>query len=856
MAEAAATGAAMREGLAQRRKALGLTQEDLATLLDVDPSTVFRWEHGQSEPLPWIRPKLARVLKVPVNRLAELLAADVPVRSGTRGRQIPRQLPPVVAGFTGRAAELDTLTRMQDQAGGGAAGTVVISAIGGTAGVGKTALAVQWAHQTAGRFPDGQLYVNLRGYDPDRPVPASDALAGFLRALGVPGQDIPLEEDERAARYRSLLSGKRILVVLDNAGSADQARPLLPGSPTCAVVVTSRDSLTGLVARDGAARLDLDLLPLADAVRLLRGLIGARADADPADADAADADPAGADPAATEALARRCCRLPLALRIAAELAATRPEVPLAELAGELADQARLLDLLDAGGDPRTAVRAVFSWSYQHLDEDTARAFRLASLHPGADFGAYAIAALTGSDIDPARRTLDALAKAHLVQPAGAPGAPGRGRYTMHDLLRAYASELAAIQDGDAGQQEALTRLLDHYLHVAGTAMDTLYPAERNRRPRVDQAGTPAPPLPDDAAARAWLDAERPVLTAVTQYAAGHGWPGHATRFAVTLRAYLETGHYPEAILIHTSARLAGHQQGDHTAEGKAVNALGIIDAYQGRNQQATERFLAARDLFRQAGDRVSEGQALGNLGAIYQETGRYQEAISFHEQALVLKRGTGDRNGEASTLMNLGYVMGERGHYQQAAQLLRQAIGILREDDDRQNESWAMAILGEVVLLCGDYEQAEDLLQQSLALARAGGRHEETLALIFMGELRRHQGRTEVAADYLREALATCRELGDKSEETLALNRLGQVQLAAGRPGDARDQHAAALTLATECGYRVEQARAREGLGDAYHALGDTSEAVRHWQAALASYDDLGVPEAARVRARLDGTPR
>jgi DNA-binding SARP family transcriptional activator len=349
----------------------------------------------------------------------------------------PRQLPATVRHFTGRAAELAALTRLLDQAGEEAPGTVVISAIGGTAGVGKTALAVQWAHQIAERFPDGQLYVNLRGYDPARSVPATDVLAGFLRALGVPGPDIPAEQDERAARYRSLLAGRRILVILDNAGEAELVRPLLPGNPACTVVVTSRDSLAGLVARDGAVRLDLDLLPEGDAVSLLRALIGGRVDA---------------EPEAAHVLADRCGRLPLALRVAAELAASRPAAPLAELTAELSVQQKRLDLLDAGGDPATAVRSVFSWSYRHLGAPAARAFRLAGLHPGPDLDSYAAAALTGSTVEQADRVLDVLARAHLILAARP------GRYGMHDLLRAYALELAAVHDGEGEQQAALTRL--------------------------------------------------------------------------------------------------------------------------------------------------------------------------------------------------------------------------------------------------------------------------------------------------------------------------------------------------------------------------------------------------------------
>ena len=373
---------------------------------------------------------------------ATVSAAGPPEHRGTaaadggaaaRERPVPAQLPADVAAFTGRDVELAELDLLLTGAAGSAetlaavgrpaisdAAAVPIMVLAGTAGVGKTALAVRWARRAAAAFPDGQLYVNLRGYDPGAPVAPADALAGFLRALGLAGEDIPAGEDERAAAYRSLLDGRRMLVVLDNAASVEQARPLLPGSPSCLVVVTSRDSLAGLVARHGARRLALDMLPAADAIGLLRTLIGDRVDAEP--------------DAAAE-LAAQCARLPLALRVAAELAAASPDSRLAELAGELAGEQRRLDLLDAGGDERTAVRGVFSWSYRHLPAAAARAFRLIGLHPGPDLDAYAVAALTGGAARRRQQRRErhrhpGQGRARPARPR-APRPPGRGRPVRH-----------------------------------------------------------------------------------------------------------------------------------------------------------------------------------------------------------------------------------------------------------------------------------------------------------------------------------------------------------------------------------------------------------------------------------------
>jgi DNA-binding SARP family transcriptional activator/Tfp pilus assembly protein PilF len=746
------------------------------------------------------------------------------------GAPVPRELPADVAGFTGRPAEMAALDQILLPAGPGAGRppAAVISAVSGTAGVGKTALAVHWAHHAAERFPDGQLHVNLRGYDPARPLSAGDALAGFLRALGLPGQDIPADEEKRAARYRGLLTGKRMLILIDNAGGVEHVRPLLTGNPACAVLVTSRNSLAGI---DGARCIDLDLLPLDDAVALLSELIGARA---------------AAEPDATAALAEQCCRLPLALRIAAEFAVARPVSSLAELVTELADQKQRLNLLDAGGDPRTAVRAVFSWSYDRLDRDTARAFRLAGLHPGTDVDAYAVAALTGGTLDQAGRALGVLSRAHVIQP----GEPGR--YGMHDLLRAYARDLAGA-DRAQEEHDALTRLFDHYLSTAAAATDLLYPAERDRRPPIAPAGTPAPALTGPGAATAWLDAERANLVAMAGHAAGHGWPSHATRLSITLSHYLDAGgHYPEAIIVHGHARDAARYAGDHAARAAALRSLGTVHRMQGDYDRAAARLQEALVLFRQAGDPAGEGRALSNLGNVRCRQGRYEQAAESLQNALTIFREIGDRLGEALALDSLGGVRQLQGRYQLAGSHLRRALALHREIEDPAGEAYALHNLGIVYQRQGSYQDAADSLQQALTLFRqAGDRSGEAHALINLGVVDLEQQDLRRAAGNMREALAISRQIGERSNEADALNGLGDVLLASGQPEQARASHAAAVDVASQSGDGYQVALGHRGLGNARFAAGEPARAREHWRQALTLFTELGAAEADEVRAQL-----
>ena len=875
------------------RVAAGLTQEELAALAGLDVRTISDIERGRTtRPHRSTVDRLARALDrddlayeaVRARRLTGEQASSsssgtvpFPPPSAGQGDAQPRQMPAGVRHFTGRADELTMLTRLLNHSGADKPGTLATSVISGTAGVGKTALAVHWAHQVAGHFPDGQLFVNLHGFDSGRPVTSADALAGFLRALGVPGAAIPAEAEERAARYRSLLAGRRMIVVLDNAESAAQVRPLLPGSSSCAAIVTSRDPLAGLVVRDGATRVGLDLLPHNDAVGLLTALIGDRADADP-------------DAAAT--LAVQCCRLPLALRVAAELAVARADAPLAELVAELADRKRLLNLVEADGDPDSALPVVFSWSYQHLAADAARAFRLVGLYLGPYVDRYGTAALTATTHERAGQLLDILTRAHLIQPTR----PSRhDQYEMHDLLRAYAAGQAAAHDGAGESRAALTRLLDHYLHTAASAMDTLYPAERHRRPRIPGPASPTPPMTDLAAARGWLDTHRASLVAAAVRAADDGWPGHSTQLSATLYDYLDSGaHLPEAVRVHSCARDAARQAGDQAAEAEAlfrlgrvdwrlgcylraardfrqalaqfrqvgdqVNAayalthLGRVDWRQGRYPRATRRQQQALDLFRQAGDRTGEAYALANLARVDWRAGRYPDAITHFRQALDLFRLTGDRTGEARALGSLGEIDVQQGRYPQAVTEFRQARILFRATGDRTGEACALASVGEIGLRQGRYPQATRHLRQALTIFREiGSRPNEAYALADLGEIGLRQGRYPQATRHLRQALTIFREGGDQIGEAQARNGLGEILLATGQPGDARTQHGTALTLASQVGDMHQQARAHCGLGHANHAVGDTGQARHHWQHALTCYTSLGSPEAEQVRTSLEG---
>jgi tetratricopeptide (TPR) repeat protein/transcriptional regulator with XRE-family HTH domain len=834
--------------LKQLRAEAGLTQEELAEAAGLSPRTVSDLERSihraahqdtarlLADALGLVEP--ARALFVAAARgqvpAAQVLAAraDAPEAAAAAGAAtwpapavpVPHELPADVGAFTGRAVELTELdfllpTGAEPDA---TLGPMVVSVVAGTAGVGKTALAVHWAHRAAGQFPDGQLYVNLRGYDPGQPVTPSQALAGFLRALGVADADIPLHEADRATRYRSLLSGRRVLVVLDNAATAGQVRPLLPGTGTAMVLVTSRDSLAGLIAIDGAHRLDLDLLPPGEAVALLRTLIGPRT---------------AADPAAAQTLADLCARLPLALRVAAELAVTQPEVPLADLVTQLTDEADRLALLQAGDDPHGAVATVFSWSCQHLPAAAVRMFRLLSLHPAQDWDSYAAAALTATaSLTRARQTLAELARAHLIQSA----APGR--YQMHDLLRAYAAGLATSHDDEQARRAALTRLFDYYLATSAAAMDRLAPAEHDQRPEPPPPpDTPVPEFGDRATARAWLDAELVTLTAVAAHTASHGWPGHTTRLAATLFRYLYASHDTEALTVHTHALEAANRLGDRVAQAHMLASLGYSHDRQGRYQQATACLEQALAL--DTGDRFAQARALAGLAIVRERQGRFQQAIDCYLQALALFRELGSQPGEVRQLGNLSGAYFRQGQHEQAIDHAQQVLALAREIDDQDWVARALIVLGEICCRMGRYAEADDYARHAVALAHeTGHKLAEAQALTVLGEICHRRGHDDHAADSHQEALALYRELGDPIGEADALNGTGETLLAAGQPGQARACHTTALTLARQTEHRHQQARALTGLGQVGHWQGQYEQAESHHQQALALYQEIGDP--------------
>jgi DNA-binding SARP family transcriptional activator/tetratricopeptide (TPR) repeat protein len=747
-----------------------------------------------------------------------------------RSHMVPRQLPAVAPHFAGREAALAELDSLLLEGPDGAAS--VITVVGGMAGVGKTALAIRWAHRVAGQFPDGQLYVNLRGFDPvGGPVEPAVAIRAFLESLDVSAERIPVDADAQAGLYRSLLAGRRVLVILDNARDETQVRPLLPGSPSCLVLVTSRTRLTGLAAAEGARLVGLDVLSETEAREMLAARLGTARVA--------------AEPAAVAELVAACGRLPLALAIVAARAAERPEFSLTDLCAELREG---LDALETG-DAATSVQGVFGWSYRQLGVPEARLFRRLGLQPGHDISVHGAARLADVPVRQARELLRGLVRNGLL------AEPQAGRYVLHDLLRVYAARQAETVDSAAGRRAALTRLFDDYVAMAGAAMNTLAPGERDYRPDVGATHADAPSVDTAAAARNWLDAERANLVATTGHAAGHGWPGHAIRLAAILFRYLHDGsHYPDILAVYSSALEAARLTGNLVAQADAIRRRCGIDFRQGRYQQAIDQLELILPIYRDAGEQIGHNRALTNLGLVLRATGRYHEAQSRHEQAVSLARAAEDRYGEAFASDALGNTLCRLGRYEEAAEHHQRAIALYHVLSEPAMEAFVLDNLGELRYRQGRLAEATECHQRALAINReVGCRFGEASALNGLGGDLYGQGHYELAADHHRQALVLFREESHPAGQAAALSGLGDVQFATGRPGQARIEYERALALASQVSDRRQEARAHDGLARSYFYSGDFGRARDHWQQALERYAEMGFPEADQVRAALTG---
>jgi DNA-binding SARP family transcriptional activator/Flp pilus assembly protein TadD len=735
----------------------------------------------------------------------------------------PAQLPVDVRGFVGRDAELAELDGLLSTD-----APVVISAVAGTAGVGKTALAVRWAHRVRDRFPDGQLYVDLRGYGPDQPVLPDDALAGFLRALGLDGAAIPQDLAERAARFRTLVARRRMLIVLDNARTVEQVRPLLPGGSSCVALVTSRDSLAGLVAREGAHRVDLDRLPAGDARGLLRVLLGDRVDA---------------EPTAIDVLVERCARLPLALRITAELIRSQPARSIADLTDELADQQGALDLFDLDGDPRTAVRAVFSWSYRQLDGTVARVFRLLGLHPGHDLDAYAVAALAGAELRGARRALEVLLRAHLVDRT-----PG-GRYQPHDLLRAYAAELSTSTDTDGERRAALRRLLDYYLYTASVAMDLIAPHDLPR-PKAPASECEVPMFSAYDDAFRWLDAERANLLEVTQ----HGEPAFVIHMSETVWRYFDTGgYYGDAVTLHSRALEAARAEGDLFAEANVRHQLAVAMNRVGNNHEVIDHLEWARIAYEQTEDLARQTTTLSFLGVVYRKKGELVEAERRFEQALALAIRSGSWKLRAMVMLNRARNLESLGRIEESLRHHADAVAQCQGKGDTHVEANAVTGLAKACLRNRRDDEALDHARKGLQLTRAAGyRSMEADNLRILGIVFLRRGDDEQAMRYLGKALAIARAVGDTGLIAEVLSQLGATHAAAGRSAEALRCLDEALAVATEDDHREVLAHANADIADVRAGLGDHARAREHRREALGYYEGLGLPDGeARLRQRL-----
>ncbi|QFZ21414.1 AfsR/SARP family transcriptional regulator [Saccharothrix syringae] len=709
------------EALAHYRR----VRERLADELGTDPGTALQQLHRQ------------------------VLAADPALDRTTPATAVPRQLPAAPAPFVGRDGELD---RLDTASPSGAA--VVISAIAGAGGIGKTWLALHWAHRNLHRFPDGQLFVDLRGFSPEgEPMDPAVAVRGFLDALDVEPGRVPVDPHAQTALFRSLVANRRVLVVLDNAADTDQVTPLLPGSPSCTVLVTSRNRLPGLIAHSAARHVPLDVLTDAEARALLTDRLGAARVA--------------AEPAAVAEVIGSCAGFPLALSIVAGHAHMHPDLPLSALAAELRELG--LDALD-DGDPAASLPAVLSWSHRALTPGQARAFALLGIAPGPDIGLAAAASLTGSSLKDTGSVLRGLEQASLIT------RDARGRYRMHDLIRRHAADTAA-ELPEREREAALRRVVDHYLHTAFAADRCLHQERSPIALDPPAPGTLLRPAPDYAGALAWFDAEHPNLLAAQQTAAT--LDGHHAAWA--LAWCLTTFHHRRG---HLHARLAAWQVGlvaaervaDPAVHHLAHQAAGRAHADLGRHAEAERHLRRALELAEETGDRNDQARAHQEFTRLWALRGDDRKALEHATHALRLHRGLDRPLGEALCLNLVGWYAARLGEHDRAREHCLAALARYREHREPEGEAMTLDSLGYIDHHTGRHDEAVGHYRQALALFRELG-HSYAVAdsLDGLGHPCAALGRLEEARELWEEALELYRAQAREEEAARVLRQLGEL---------------------------------------------------------------------------------
>jgi tetratricopeptide (TPR) repeat protein/transcriptional regulator with XRE-family HTH domain len=867
VAEPSDTLASVLRGLRTRAR---LTQQELADAAGVSMRTVSDLERGvattpQRETvrllagaLHLIGPELVRFETAARGRPLEIASQAA---AATAMRSLPRD----VASFTGRQGELELLADAAVAAGG----AVGIHAIGGMAGVGKTAFAVHAAHHLASRFPDGQIFLQLYGHTPgQQPADPADALASLLLATGVPAARIPPGLEARSALWRDQVAYKQLLLVLDDAASSEQVRPLLPGAGGNLVLVTSRRHLSAL---DDVMAISLDTLPPGEAAALLVRLAGR-------------AGLSAGDPGVHEIIGL-CGYLPLAIGMVARQLRHHPAWSAAGRAAELASARDRLGLMET---ENLSVAAAFDLSYAAFGPDQQRLFRRLGLHPGMDIDAYAAAALDGIGLSAARHGLEALYDQYLLTE------PAQGRYRPHDLIREHARALAHRLDPEQDQDAAIARLLDYYQHTAAAA-----DAHIIRRTRPGQAAdgaepATAPVLADQEQALAWVRTERGNLLACLDYATAAGqhtrvialtagvsgllqrdgpWADATVRYAAAVQAAQQIrnslshantltdlggglrmiGEYAAAAHALEEALSIYRDLGDRLGQANALHYLGLAWPMTGDYPAAVHALEEALSIYRDLDDRLGQANVLNPLGAILRVTGDYPAAMQAHGSALSLYRDLDDRRGQANALLDLATARGLTGDYPGATQAVKQALAISRDLGNRLGLANGLSYLGYVLRQTGEYPASVRALEEALGIYRdLRDRHSQANALGYLGGTLRLMGDYPAAALALDEALAIYHDMGDRGGSAEILNERGTLYRVSGELALAQAFHQQSLELSREMGSSWDEAHALAGLGRCALADDQAEQARDLLRQALEIFQRIGAAEAADLLTELN----